>query len=275
MNKGFLIFAQNSTYNYVNQACLLAMSIHKTTPNSLVSIVTNDTVPDKYIKFFDKIIPLEKDLAVNSKWKIENRVAAYDLTPYDETVVFDSDMLMLDSFDLKWEFLHNYDLYFCTDARTFRNTRVTSRYYRATFDANYLPDFYSAIYYFKKTDKTKKFFKRLKWTMENWHSLKLWKKQKWPSIDVSTAIASELEGITEEVTSKTGPVAFVHMKPMCQEWKNYNKPWMEIAPHFITDDFRLFVGGVEQYNMFHYTEKKFCDSLKLERYYDTLVHLLR
>jgi hypothetical protein len=272
--KGFLIFAQNSEHNYVNQACLLAMSIHKTTPNSLVSIVTNDDVPEKYKQFFDKIIPIDTDLAKDSNWKIENRVAAYELTPYDETVVFDSDMLMLDSFDTKWQFLENYELYFCTSAKTFRNVSVTSRYYRAVFDANYLPDFYSAIYYFKKTEKTKQFFERLKWVMHNWHSLKLWKKQKWPSIDVSTAIASELENITEQITSNNDLVSFVHMKPNCQGWKNYNKSWMTIAPHFITDDFRLYVGGEQQYNMFHYTEKEFCDELKLEKYYDSLVSLL-
>lgn len=274
MSKGFLFFAQNSEYNYVNQACLLAMSIHSSTPGSLVSIVTNDKVPKKYQKFFDKIIPIENDLAINSNWKIENRVTAYDLTPYDETVVFDTDMLILDNFDIKWNFLSNYELYFCTNVKTFRNNNVTSRYYRATFDANYLPDFYSAIYYFKKTELSKKFFDQLKWVMTNWHDIKLWKKQPWASIDISTAIASEMLGITEQITSSHDLISFVHMKSKCQDWPNYNKPWTEIATHYLTEDLDLYVGGYKQTGVFHYTEKHFCDELKMEYYYGSLVHTL-
>ena len=274
MSKGFLLFAQNSNHNYVDQACLLAMSIHNTTPNSNVSIVTNDKVPEQYKQFFDKIIPIKNDLAKHSSWKIENRVTAYDVTPYEETVVFDTDMLMLDDFSIKWEFLNNYELYYCTNAKTFKNQSVTSRYYRVTFDSNYLPDFYNAIYYFKKTNKTKEFFETLKLVMLNWEKIKLWKKQQWASMDVSTAIASEMLDITESITSNHDIVSFVHMKPICQGWKNYNKPWTEITSHYLTDSLDLYVGGYKQNNMFHYTEKEFCNKQKMEMYYGTLVSSL-
>ena len=57
MTKGIVVLAQNNTTdNYVEQACLLAMSLklHNTVP---ISIVTNDIVPDEYCHLFDQIIP--------------------------------------------------------------------------------------------------------------------------------------------------------------------------------------------------------------------------
>ena len=61
-SKGILVLAQNSkTVDYVEQACLLAMSLKVTNPNTLISVVTNDTVPDEYVNLFDKIIPIPFD----------------------------------------------------------------------------------------------------------------------------------------------------------------------------------------------------------------------
>ena len=52
MSKGILVIAQNNAEtNYVEQACLLAMTL-KVNDGSLISLVTNDDVPETYKSLF-------------------------------------------------------------------------------------------------------------------------------------------------------------------------------------------------------------------------------
>ena len=98
MSKGFLIFAQNTeSVDYVQQAYVLALSIKYSQPEiNNVSLVTNSVVPDEYTSIFDQIIPIPwfKELE-DSPLQAENRWKLYHATPYDETIVLDSDMLVL------------------------------------------------------------------------------------------------------------------------------------------------------------------------------------
>ena len=99
MSNGIVVLAQNlPDVNYVNQAELLAMSLKDTNPKTKISIVTNNEVEFKQL--FDKIIPIPwNDDAEFSKWKIENRWKVYHASPYDETIVMDTDMLVLQNID--------------------------------------------------------------------------------------------------------------------------------------------------------------------------------
>jgi hypothetical protein len=50
----FILVAQNTQdVDYVKQACALAMSIHATTPDSNISILTDDTIPQRYKELFE------------------------------------------------------------------------------------------------------------------------------------------------------------------------------------------------------------------------------
>ena len=102
MSKGFLVFAQNSgSVDYVQQAYALALSI-KLSQNEItdISIVTNDNVPYEYQKIFDQVIPIPyfKE-EINSTLKAEHRYQLYAATPYDETIVLDSDMLVMEDLE--------------------------------------------------------------------------------------------------------------------------------------------------------------------------------
>jgi len=142
MSRGFVMLAQNNDYDYVLQSCLCAMSIHATNEFAKVSLITNDNVPTKYKKYFDKIIPIpwteNKDTSLakssSERWKI------YHATPYKETIVLDSDMLVLQNIHSWWEFLSNYDLYFVSKTQTYRGDTVHDTYYRKAFIANNLPN---------------------------------------------------------------------------------------------------------------------------------------
>ena len=138
MSRGIAVLAQNSdSVDYVEQACILAMSLHATNSNSKISIITNDSVPEDYISLFDKVIPIPfGDSAKDSEWKIENRWKIYHASPYEETLVLDTDMLILQDISFWWEFLSQYELYFTSKVLTYRGEAVTSDYYRKTFSAN-------------------------------------------------------------------------------------------------------------------------------------------
>ena len=191
MSNGICVVAQNnSTTNYVKQAYALALSILAKSPNTNISLITNDIVPSMYKDVFDKVIPIPwSDIAYND-WKIENRYKVYYVTPYINTIVFDVDMLVLDDITPIWSNLHN--LSFTTNIKTYRNEPVTTRYYRKAFDANNLPEVYVGMYQFSKGNEAHNFFKLLDVIMQNWEVF--YKKyapksmQNWNSVDLSAEI---------------------------------------------------------------------------------------
>lgn len=263
MTQGFLIFAQNSKDDYVKQAYLLALSgIYS--GNSNFTLVTDNRIPDEYIHVFDKVIYLEDDASKNSQWKIENRTKAYTLSPYDETIVLDSDVLLLDLID--WNKFKDIDLYFTSNPTTYRDELVDSPYYRQAFIDNNLLNIYTGMYYFKKTKRTQDFFKILELIVANWQEFySIFCKQHTPkhcSIDVSAAIACELLEISP-IVNNTDIVNFVHMKIHAQKWKAVPESWQDNVNTYFNNN--LKIGNYKQYGIFHYTEKDFCDKI-LPRY---------
>lgn len=168
MTKGIVLIAQNSEYNYVEQACALAMSI-RATNDTKVCLLTNDTVPSRYVDLFDVIkeIPWEDDSA-NMEWKVANRWKLYHASPYDETIVMDTDMLVLQNLDSWWNFLSNYEVFYTSKVYTYRGDEVNDTYYRKTYIANNLPNVYAGFHYFKKCDFAKEFYTMLELVMNNW-----------------------------------------------------------------------------------------------------------
>ena len=117
VSKGFLLFAQNTdTVDYVEQAYALALSIKYSQQEvKSVSLVTNSKVPKKYREVFDQIIPIpwfSKDK--DSVLKGEHRWKMYEATPYEETIVLDADMLLVEDISIWWKYCSSYDIKFCS-----------------------------------------------------------------------------------------------------------------------------------------------------------------
>jgi len=108
MSKGILVFARNSnTLNYISQAKDLAKRAkqHLDLPVSLVT--DKESCEDADLSAFDKVIILENTVdnnfkthydgsgtSVKSLWKNNSRSLAYELTPYDETLMLDTDVVI-------------------------------------------------------------------------------------------------------------------------------------------------------------------------------------
>ena len=264
--KGYLVLAQNSeNVNYVQQAYALALSLHASQDTCLISLVTNDLVPDEYKKVFDKIIPIPgNDDAANSLWKVENRWKLYHVTPYDETIVFDTDMLVFKSFNGIWDTLSKYDVFFASNVLDFKSNQVVDYYNRKMFNENDLPNLYFGLHYFKKNKPALDFYNTLAFVVANWERVYFdiapKSKQKWVSMDVSAAIAAKILGIDDSITHPTFDFRFTHMKANLQGIDPIPSAWTKVLDYYINRHGNLIVSNIQQTGIFHYVENNFLDS---------------
>ena len=265
--KGYVILAQNNnSSDYVRMAYVLALSIKISQKEiTSVSLVTDivDAVPEHYKSVFDYVIEIPwYDDALDSEWKIENRWKIYHVTPYDETVLLDADMLFLTNIDNRWNFLNNnYDLFITSDVLTYRNEIVTNSYYRRAFVDNNLPNTYSAFAYFKKSKLAEEFWTLVEIIAKNWQFFYDRylpnSKPRHLSIDIVFALAVKILDIEDQVTTTFDYPTFVHMKSRVQNWITVTDNWMDYGGIYLNRQGSLKISNYRQTGIFHYTEKKF------------------
>ena len=262
MSKGFLVLAQNTVdVDYIQQAYALALSI-KLSQNDVdkLSLVTNDVVPEEYKSAFDQIIPIPYfNSEADSSFKTEHRYQMYYATPYDETIVLDTDMLLLDDISLWWDYCSNHDIKFCNRIKNHKLETVVDTVHRKAFVSNNLSSPYFALHYFKKSDYARDFYKVLEFVCNNWQWC--WTKfapvdyQDWSSMDLAVAITIEILGAHETVLDTLSPLEFIHMKTPLQNWKTSEPSWQKSVLYNFNGE--LTVGNIRQQKLFHYVEKDF------------------
>lgn len=261
MSKGHVFLAQNSDVNYIRQAYALASSIKKFNKINQTCLITNDVVPEEYKHVFDNVIIIPwSDLANKSIWKIENRWKLIHSTPFKENIVYDVDMLLLNSNDNWWNYFKDKDLYFTTNVYDYRGNIVTKNDYRKTFTNNNLVNVYTGCFYFKKTQLAYEFFKWLEIITLNYeifYTKFLVMPQKFLSFDVSAALALRFMNKENEFSISNSIPSFIHMKPMIQEWVNYPDKWTKVLSVSFTDDCSLKIANIKQNGLFHYVEDEF------------------
>ena len=190
--KGFLLFAfSNTKVDYLKMAHVCALSIKKNLKINSISLVT-DNQSLEYLKSiltdteisecFDNILLTETPRDKNdrelydSPWtKISipfinaNRNLAYDITPYDETIVLDIDYVVLtNNFDNIWN--NNLDFLVNKEARDLRNEPQHKNETR--LNGNGIPMYWATILYFKKNENAKTLFNLVKFIKENYQFYK-------------------------------------------------------------------------------------------------------
>lgn len=277
MTKNFILVAQNTkTQDYVMQACLCAMSIHATNTDVSIAIITDDKVPSKYQDLFDHIIPIPwGDLAEKYEWKIHNRWKIYFVSPYENAVVLDTDMLVLNDLSSYFDFFANYDIWLTSNVYDYRGNLITDSYYRKKFTQHNLPNVYFGLHYFNKSDFALEFYNWLDIITNNWKdfynigagSLI----QKTASMDLTAAMTVAILDCKSKITnSKLTAPTFVHMKPYIQSWKYPNEKWQTKIGAYLTDDLELYIGNYKQHGIFHYTENDYVSKSILDVYENKL-----
>lgn len=276
MSKGFFTIAQGEQYQRLAYGLALSLKLSQKKISNLSIGVTPEEIkkiPPKYKEVFDKIVEIPwNDNAKNSTWKLENEWKSIYMTPYDETIKLDADMLFFSDIETWWDILQGNEAAFATNVLTYRGEIASSTYYRQTFVESDLPNVYSAFFYFKKTDATFEFFKLSELIFNNWQKfheefLKPLHRPQYVSTDVVFAIASKILNFTElNVNNKSLMPTFVHMKTQMQNWPNnsyINEDWTKIIPVYFTPDCICKIGNYLQVYPLHYYVKEFLTDEKI------------
>ncbi len=182
MTCGVLIFAQNNTEIDYARISLFAAERVKKYLNVPVSLATDSKdwllqSQPSALETFDKIIDIQSSSAQTKKfhdgtlasktlvWKNLSRADAFDITPYNETIVIDSDYIISsNNLNSIWNsnkefaiFKHSNDIAGWRDDRSFKHLNQYS-----------IPFFWATAFYFKKTKYTQAFFTLIKHIKTNW-----------------------------------------------------------------------------------------------------------
>jgi hypothetical protein len=167
MNRGAILFAFNSPkYNYYDMAEYTAKRINHFV-DLPVTIVTDENSINKKSKYkFDKVVTVEPDksnIREYQVWINKGRFQAYDLSPYDETILLDADY-MVNSDKLSKLFQIDTD-FCCHDTTSFfmhpgAPQEVLSSYSYKTL--------WATVVMFKKSQRSKHIFECLEMVQKNY-----------------------------------------------------------------------------------------------------------
>ena len=172
MNQGCCIFAYDGDIAYGTQAALSARLVKKYL-NIPVSLITDeDTSKRVDHSIFDQIIITEIEDTGNSRmlsgeaiaFKNTNRNKIYDLTPYDRTLLIDSDFLVFSN-RLKDYLDSGYNFMICENMKDLCPNRPGSK---VTFGPASLRMLWATNIIFNKTPENKILFDLVEHIRENW-----------------------------------------------------------------------------------------------------------
>jgi hypothetical protein len=276
VSKGYFTIVQNNAdVDYLEQAYVLAKTLKATqsSVNNLSIMIDHDTkklITGKHKRMFDQIVDIPwQDEAAEAHWKINNKWKVYYATPYDETVLLDSDMVFSTDVSHWWPILAQQDFWATTQVKTFRGDTITNDYYRKVFTQNDLPNIYTAFMYFKKSETVSEIFALTEQIFHNWqrfYHLYLPKsKPTHVSGDVVVALAIQILGY-EHLTTRENiseMPTFVHMKGELQGVNKISETWSKGIPTHWSEPDNLVVGNFLQRYPFHYVDKTWLSTLDL------------
>ena len=153
-SRGIVAFATNTdTTDYVSIATeTLKLASHQLQlPHTLITGGSSDNFNSRY----------DIDTGKYVSWQNFNRYQAYELSPYNETLVIDADYLILDNnlgklFDIDFDYLLQ------------RNSYALTQHWPNAMGTNSLPHVWATVFAFRKTDKSRNFFNLVKRIQENY-----------------------------------------------------------------------------------------------------------
>ena len=181
---------------------------------------------------------------------------------FNQTILLDADMLVLSDLNNVWEQLQDKNLYFTSQVKNFRGDVLTDRVYRKTFIENELPNLYSGLCYFQKSDESLEFWKLVEFITYNWEkfygefSPKNY--QKFYSLDVTISIAAKILGL-ENCFDNNQICSFTHMKSLIQGWNTVHPDWTKVAQVEIVDADTIYINQFKQSGVLHYVEDSFLE----------------
>jgi hypothetical protein len=276
MDFGYLLIVSDDSKNdYYKMAYALAVSIKNTQKEGYdkVAIVVDDKSKLKKFKslwVFDHIIQWSEQSFWNGRSWMDR------LSPFENTVCLDSDMIFLRDYSHWIDFFleSNSDLYVCNKSYTYRGEVVNDEYYRKAFLKNELPNFYSMWTFFKKSSRYEDFFDLNRKIIENQtefiNNFLTDYKPKIVGTDESFALSSKILGITDEISYELEFPKIVHLKPMIQNWPWAADDWSDHVSFYLGNDGSVKIGNYSQDSIIHYVKK----DLMTDEYINVLEEIL-
>jgi len=269
--KGFFTIAQNTdTVDYVKLAYGLALSLkHSQTSISglSIAITPGTTVDARYAWAFDQIIEIPwGDNAADKDWKLENEWKTAWMSPYDETIKLDCDMLFFNDISRWWENLAQQDKHvICANTvLDWRGDLIKSDYCRKVFTGNQLPNIYTAFMYFRKSQEVFDFFELAKYITWNWEKffetmLEPSTRPEYFSTDVAFALAMKIMDLDQSSYVPKICPTFTHMKSRLQNWNvtTITDNWLDHLTTYMSPNGSLKIGNHRQVYPLHYHVKEF------------------
>lgn len=181
MSQGFLLFAHdNEQIPYCLMAAWQAKRIHKWLDKP-VSLVTDQQSLDNLKTYnldtvFDKII-LSNSNTTQTKlyrgandhqsltFKNTDRCFAWDLTPYDETIILDTDIVIQSNrFNSLWN--NQDDMLVCETSKHLFGQTISGFEYLSNYGIKF---YWATVFYFKKNDESRIFFETCKRIKQFYH----------------------------------------------------------------------------------------------------------
>lgn len=216
-------------------------------------VASQKTLQDMNVPF----VPF-KDSGLDKTNKFWFETLAYDLTPFDVTLKMDSDCFI--------PYGCNLDRYFERTEKSgvlngsptdLEGKPVLSSPYRDWETKNGLPEIYSTMFGFIKSEDTKKFFEAVKGVYYNWNSIE--KTGTW-TCTTDTAYSWAWAQTFTSASALSG-LPFHHMKPGTMGWgSNFREDWTKSIPHSVDPTSRVWVGGRRVSLPIHYVDKNFIQS---------------
>ncbi len=194
MSRGVVILGvNNARINYAQLAVMAAAFVKKNMPGTSTCLITNDESLEVYdgsryplTRYFNEVVKIPKNFkeifsnkrsyrdtryySVEDKFRNEARSMVYELTPYDETLLIDSDFMVCNnSLSALWG---------CQDDVAMSNKAISLLHKRIEGNEGRLNPFgismyWATIVYFKKSEKARILFNLVEHIKENWDFYKL------------------------------------------------------------------------------------------------------
>lgn len=188
MSRGvLLIAANNDQIDYIKQAIFCAKQVKKHL-NINVALATDNveylvsTYPF-YKKYIDDVVELEPYQTAQRKhfydgiysqrtlpWKNHYRIHSYNITPYDETIVMDTDYIVTNSVLLNC-FKSNEDFLIYKNYKDVNPTRNEPSFKRVSDRS--IDMVWATVFYFKKSEISKFYFDLINHIHDNWSFYRL------------------------------------------------------------------------------------------------------
>lgn len=167
MTKGAVLFAFNTEeVNYFRQAEITAKRINYFLDLPVTVITNEDSLLTGSSDVFDKIILTKEDssnLLRRKTWINKNRFVAYDQSPYDQTLLLDTDYVVNSNKLLK---TFNFPTDICAHKNVLylMNGNVSTQ----SLSSQSFETFWATVINFKKTEKVKQVFECMKMIQDNY-----------------------------------------------------------------------------------------------------------